>query len=63
VVRLSTDPDSLQQQLSSFVMSQIVVAALYRFVPLNDFRELKQPIEDEMKAAGVRGTLQWNGRR
>ena len=38
-------------------MSQIVVAALYRFVPLEDFLDLKQPIEDEMRAAQVRGTL------
>lgn len=38
-------------------MSQIVVAALYRFVTLEDFLDLKQPIEDEMRAAQVRGTL------
>lgn len=38
-------------------MSQIVVAALYRFVPLEDFLDLKQPIQDEMHAAQVRGTL------
>ena len=35
-------------------MSQIVVAALYRFVPLEDFVDLRQPIEDVMKAAQVR---------
>ncbi len=38
-------------------MSQIVVAALYRFVPLEDYLELKQSIQDEMQAAQVRGTL------
>ena len=42
---------------SVLVMSQIVVAALYRFVPLDDFSELKQPIQEEMQAANVRGTL------
>ncbi len=38
-------------------MSQIVVAALYRFVPLEDFVDLRQPIEDVMKGAQVFGTL------
>lgn len=36
---------------------RVVVAALYRFVPLEDYAELKGPIEREMQAAGVRGSL------
>ena len=35
----------------------IVVAALYRFVPLNDFSSLKQPLEQLMDQVGVRGSL------
>jgi UPF0176 protein len=39
-------------------MSQsIVVAALYKFVTLKDFQELKSPILSAMKAHGVKGTL------
>ena len=34
-----------------------VVAALYRFVPLDDFADLRLPILDAMNAGGVRGTL------
>ncbi|MGB7344870.1 MAG: rhodanese-related sulfurtransferase [Pirellulaceae bacterium] len=36
---------------------QIVVAALYRFVALDDFASLQQPIADAMKLHGVFGTL------
>ena len=35
----------------------IVVAALYKFVALDDFRELREPLLDECLAAGTRGTL------
>lgn len=35
----------------------IVVAALYRFVPLDDFRQLQAPIQQQMDAGGVKGTL------
>ncbi len=35
----------------------IVVAALYRFVPLNDYAELREPIGSQMDSLGVRGTL------
>ncbi|MFK8115613.1 MAG: rhodanese-related sulfurtransferase, partial [Rubripirellula sp.] len=35
----------------------IVVAALYRFVPLDDFIQLQSPIQEKMLAFGVRGTL------
>ncbi|WP_370551914.1 rhodanese-related sulfurtransferase [Haliea sp. E1-2-M8] len=34
-----------------------VVAALYRFVTLDDYRELREPLLDECVAAGVKGTL------
>jgi UPF0176 protein len=35
----------------------VCVAALYRFVALDDHAELKQPLLDEMQQAGLRGTL------
>ena len=38
-------------------MSDIVVAALYKFVALEDFRELREPLLDTCVDAGVRGTL------
>lgn len=38
-------------------MNGFVVAALYRFVTLDDYRELREPLLDECLAAGVRGTL------
>jgi UPF0176 protein len=38
-------------------MSEIVVAALYRFVPLPDAVQLREPILRQMIEAGVRGTL------
>lgn len=38
-------------------MSQIVIAALYKFVGLPDFRELRQPILDACVANGIKGTL------
>ncbi|MFO7552084.1 MAG: rhodanese-related sulfurtransferase [Haliea sp.] len=38
-------------------MSGFVVAALYRFVTLDDYRELREPLLDECLAAGVKGTL------
>ncbi len=38
-------------------MSSIVVAALYRFVTLENYRDLQQPILEQMRSAGVRGTL------
>jgi UPF0176 protein len=38
-------------------MSEIVVAALYKFVALEDFHEIREPLLDECLAAGTRGTL------
>ncbi|MCG8651910.1 MAG: rhodanese-related sulfurtransferase [Pirellulales bacterium] len=38
-------------------MNRIVVAALYRFVRLDDHLQLQQPIRQQMLDGGVRGTL------
>ena len=38
-------------------MNEIVVAALYKFVTLEDYRELREPLLDVCLAAGARGTL------
>lgn len=38
-------------------MADVIVAALYRFVSLDDFHELREPLLDACMAAGVRGTL------
>ncbi len=38
-------------------MSDVVVAALYKFVTLEDFHELREPLLDACMAAGARGTL------
>ena len=38
-------------------MSQIVVCALYKFVTLEDFHSLRQPLHQVMEANQVRGTL------
>jgi UPF0176 protein len=38
-------------------MNNIVVAALYKFVSLDDFRELREPLLDVCLQAGTRGTL------
>ncbi|PLW83119.1 hypothetical protein CWI75_06785 [Kineobactrum sediminis] len=38
-------------------MAQSVVAALYRFVTLENYRELREPLLDACLAAGVKGTL------
>ena len=38
-------------------MREVVVAALYKFVALKDFRELREPLLDVCMDAGVRGTL------
>lgn len=38
-------------------MSDIVVAALYRFTPLGDYKRLKEPLETAMHSQGVKGTL------
>ena len=38
-------------------MSDLVVAALYKFVTLEDFHELREPLLDACLAAETRGTL------
>src|SRR5690554_7118210 len=35
----------------------VVVCALYKFVVLDDYQELRQPLLDEMQRLGVKGTL------
>lgn len=35
----------------------IIVAALYRFVPLDDFASHQQPLLEKMESLGIRGTL------
>ncbi|MEP5766624.1 MAG: rhodanese-related sulfurtransferase [Halieaceae bacterium] len=37
--------------------TECVVAALYKFVTLNDYHELREPLLDECLQAGIRGTL------
>ncbi|MGL4566700.1 MAG: rhodanese-related sulfurtransferase, partial [Halioglobus sp.] len=38
-------------------MSDFIVAALYKFVTLEDFHALREPLLDACQAAGTRGTL------
>ncbi|MBN7796315.1 rhodanese-related sulfurtransferase [Parahaliea mediterranea] len=38
-------------------MMEVVVAALYKFVALDDYHELREPLLDACLAAGARGTL------
>ncbi|MGF1788595.1 rhodanese-related sulfurtransferase [Photobacterium swingsii] len=38
-------------------MSQYVVCALYKFVTLNDYKAIRQPLTDLLEANNIRGTL------
>jgi UPF0176 protein len=38
-------------------MAEVVVAALYRFVTLKDYCELREPLLDRCQALGIKGTL------
>ena len=38
-------------------MSQIVVCALYKFVSLENYQEIREPLLNTMEANGIRGTL------
>ncbi|WP_318463131.1 oxygen-dependent tRNA uridine(34) hydroxylase TrhO [Photobacterium leiognathi] len=38
-------------------MSQYVVCALYKFVALNDYQQIQQPLKDLLEANHIRGTL------
>lgn len=38
-------------------MSQFVIAALYKFVTLPDYQQLRDPLLEHCLQAGVKGTL------
>ena len=38
-------------------MSQYVVCALYKFVALDDYQEIRQPLTELLEANNIRGTL------
>lgn len=38
-------------------MNQVVVCAMYKFVRLEDYQEIRQPLLEAMESNGVRGTL------
>ncbi len=38
-------------------MSQVVVCAMYKFVRLENFQEMRQPLQQVMEDNGVKGTL------
>ncbi len=38
-------------------MPSIIVAALYRFVPFEDYRDQQQPLLNKLESLGIRGTL------
>ena len=48
-------------------MSQVVVCALYKFVTLDNYQAIRQPLLEVMLAQQIRGTLllaredQWHG--
>lgn len=39
------------------MQTPILIAAFYKFVPLPDYRDLRQPLRDLCQAAGLRGTI------
>ena len=39
------------------MQNQILIAAFYKFVPLPDYRDLRQPLLDRCRAVGLRGTV------
>ena len=43
--------------MTQTMTEDIVVAALYRFVTLDDYRELREPLLERCLGAGTRGTL------
>ena len=45
------------QPLASGVMQQYLIAALYHFTSLPDFRELRTAFQQEATARGIKGTL------
>lgn len=38
-------------------MSQIIVAALYKFASLHDYKDMQQPLQDVCNSHGIKGTL------
>lgn len=38
-------------------MKEIVIAAFYKFVPLNDFETMREPILATMQSMGIKGTI------
>lgn len=38
-------------------MKEIVIAAFYKFIPLNDFETMREPILTTMQSMGVKGTI------
>ncbi len=50
-------PNPDNSMLDSESQATIVVAALYRFVRLDDFVDLREPLLAEMRRLGVRGSL------
>jgi len=38
-------------------MSNVVIAAFYKFVALEDYRDMREPLLDECAAAGIKGTV------
>jgi UPF0176 protein len=54
---LNTSIDHLKKQYPAAIMQNIIVCALYRFVRLDDYRELRGVLHDLLVKNGVRGTL------
>src|SRR5690606_14172502 len=48
---------SAYRSFSFRVMANFLIAELYKFVELPDFRELQQPLFDFCESQGVKGTL------
>lgn len=46
-----------ESRLGKVHMNKIVVAALYKFVRLEDYQALREPLLEQMLSRGVRGTL------
>ena len=38
-------------------MSKYIVCAMYKFVALENFKEIRQPLLETMEANGIKGTL------
>lgn len=38
-------------------MKDIIIASFYKFIPLNDFESLREPILTKMHEIGIKGTI------